>query len=77
VTRGGDRLEGTARVVVPPVNFTATVENWDDAFLMVEIEPGRERCRPAIWFSLYGDQMPAAPALQDRLRRLLDDEFGA
>ena len=46
--RSGDRFEGRAIQVKEPINFTATAENWGNAFLMIEIEPGRGRCRPAI-----------------------------
>ena len=73
--RSGDRFEGLVVQAARPINFTATVENWDDAFLMVEIEPGRGRCRPAIWISLYGDARAKAAALQERLKAMLESEF--
>ena len=75
LTREGDRFEGVVRVAVPPINITTTVENWNDGFLILEIEPGRERCRPAIWLSLYGDARKDAEAVQKRLAKLLRDEF--
>lgn len=74
-SRLGDRFEGVIKVLAPPINFTATGENWGNAFFMLEIEPGRDRCRPAIWCSLYGAAQKDAPALQERLRKLLEDEF--
>jgi uncharacterized protein YndB with AHSA1/START domain len=63
----GDRLEGVVAVFGRPVNLSATIENLGNAFLMIEIEPGRERCRPAFWLSLYGDADDAA-ALENRFR---------
>ncbi|HUP49972.1 MAG TPA: SRPBCC domain-containing protein [Thermoanaerobaculia bacterium] len=74
-TRGGDRFEGVTALLAPPINFTATVENWNDGFLMVEIEPGRGRCRPAVWLSLYGEARGSGDAVEERLRTLLRAEF--
>ena len=74
-TRNGDEFRGVVKALRPPINVTATVENWHDGMLMVEIEPGRERCRPAVWLSLYGEEGAKAPAVQDRLRKLLWQEF--
>jgi uncharacterized protein YndB with AHSA1/START domain len=67
----GDRLSGEVQVFAPPVNFSGTVETLSNGFLMVEIEPGQDRCRPAIWLSLYGDAAKEAPALQPRIEGLL------
>ena len=75
-TSFGAHFEGAVQVSVPPINFTATVENLDDASLMVEIEPGRDRCRPAIWLSLYGETGKEAPAMQAKLKKLLEDAVG-
>lgn len=74
-TRGNDRLEGTVLVSAAPINLTATVENLGDAFLMVEMEPGRGKCRPAMWLSLYGDAQGEAPAAEERLKALLTGAF--
>jgi uncharacterized protein YndB with AHSA1/START domain len=76
-SRSGDRFTGEVRVFAPPQAMTATAENWNDAWLMVEIEPGKERCRPAIWLSLYGKAMTEGPKIQERIRGLLEGEFGA
>ncbi|HVS32844.1 MAG TPA: SRPBCC domain-containing protein [Thermoanaerobaculia bacterium] len=75
VTREGDRFEGFVKVAAPPINISGSVENWNDGFLMIEIEPGRTRCRPAIWLSLYGKARGEAESVQQRLRKLLQDEF--
>jgi hypothetical protein len=74
-SRSGDRFEGVVKVLAGPINFTGTAENWGDAFFMLEIEPGRDRCRPAIWCSLYGPARKDAAALQARLKALLEEEF--
>ncbi len=71
----GPLFEGTARVVKPPVNFSASLANLGEAFLMIEIEPGRGQCRPAVWVSLYGDAGREAPALEGRLRDLVTRAF--
>lgn len=80
IRRDGERYtsdwgSGEIRVDIPPMNFTGTVENWDQAWMMIEIEPGRGRCRPAIWVSLYGDEQAKAPELQKRIQGLLDEAF--
>ena len=74
-SRNGDHFEGVVKVNAPPIHFTGTAENWGNGFLMIEIEPGRERCRPAIWCSLYGPATKEAGALQERLKRLMEEEF--
>ena len=71
----GPIFEGVADVSKPPVNFSGALTNWNRGFLLIEIEPGRERCRPAVWVSLYGDAMKDAPALQDRLQELVTRAF--
>lgn len=63
----GRSFEGIAKVVAPPVNFSGTLASHDDGFLMIELEPGRGRCRPAVWVSLYGDAGREAPALTELL----------
>jgi hypothetical protein len=73
--RSASRLAGVADIVAPPVNFSGTVENLGNAFLMIEIEPGRQRCRPAVWLSLYGDMRSCAAALQEEIRDLLTRTF--
>jgi uncharacterized protein YndB with AHSA1/START domain len=74
-TSFGAHFEGEVRVSVPPINFTGTVENLSNAFMMVEIEPGRDRCRPALWLSLYGDADKDAPEMQAKLQKLLESVF--
>ncbi|HVR38720.1 MAG TPA: SRPBCC domain-containing protein [Thermoanaerobaculia bacterium] len=74
-TSSGDRFEGVVKVFRPPINFTATVKNWSDGFVLVEIEGGRETCRPAVWVSLYGDAGRDAEALGVRVRALLERAF--
>ncbi|HKO58813.1 MAG TPA: SRPBCC domain-containing protein [Thermoanaerobaculia bacterium] len=80
IRRDGNRYTsdwGSGDILVdrPPINFTGTVEKWDDASLMIEIEPGRGRCRPAIWVSLYGEEQSKAPELQERVKGLLEKAF--
>lgn len=74
-TTMGDRLTGVVDVFKPPINLSGSVENWNNAFVTIEIEPGRGQCRPAIWFSLYGEAGREAGALQARLRELLTATF--
>jgi uncharacterized protein YndB with AHSA1/START domain len=64
------RLEGVVQVLAPPGNLSGRVENLDDAFLMIELEPGRGKCRPAFWLSLYGDAGKKAPDLTKSLEKL-------
>jgi uncharacterized protein YndB with AHSA1/START domain len=71
----GPLFEGTAEIVAPPINFSGALENLGRAFLMIEIEPGRGRCRPSVWLSLYGDAAEQAAALQERLSDLVTSAF--
>ncbi|MBV9493257.1 MAG: SRPBCC domain-containing protein [Acidobacteria bacterium] len=78
--RDGDRytsdlFEGTTAVDLPPINFTGSVANWNDGWWMIEIEPGRGQCRPAIWVSLYGDEQAKVPELQKKIQALLEATF--
>ena len=74
-TVDGDHFEGIVQVYRPPINFSAVAENWNHAFLMVEIEPGKGRCRPAIWLSLYGSAAARAGEMSQRIHDLLLREF--
>jgi uncharacterized protein YndB with AHSA1/START domain len=71
----GPLFEGTARVVKPPVNFSGPLDNFGGAFLMIEIEPGKGQCRPAVWVSLYGDAAREVDALQTRIRDYVSRAF--
>lgn len=70
-----DRFEGVIHQFAPPMNLTATVENHGDAFLMIEIEPGKERCRPALWLSLYGEAGSGAESFAERLQGRVSGAF--
>ncbi|HEV7238027.1 MAG TPA: SRPBCC domain-containing protein [Thermoanaerobaculia bacterium] len=73
----GPLFEGIAKVVKPPINFSGPLENLGGGFLTIEIEPGRDQCRPAVWVSLYGDAGREAPAIQARIRDAVAAEFGS
>lgn len=80
--RVGDRytstfgLEGVVEVFKRPINCSGTIANLGDGFLIIEIEGGLKRCRPAIWISLYGDQQRHADAYRTRVQELLERTFG-
>ncbi|HEX7154643.1 MAG TPA: SRPBCC domain-containing protein [Thermoanaerobaculia bacterium] len=71
----GERLEGEVRVSKPPINFTGTVENHNAGWVMIELEPGREQTRPAIWLSLYGEARHEAPVWREKLQQILTRTF--
>jgi uncharacterized protein YndB with AHSA1/START domain len=71
----GPLFTGVAEISAPPVNFSGALENHGRGFLMIEIEPGRGRCRPAVWVSLYGDAAEQASALQVQLQELVTRAF--
>jgi uncharacterized protein YndB with AHSA1/START domain len=73
----GPLFEGVARVVKSPLNFSGPLTNHGDGFLMIEIEPGREKCRPAVWVGLYGDAGRGAEELQALLRDKVRRAFTA
>jgi uncharacterized protein YndB with AHSA1/START domain len=74
-TEAGDLFQGEIRVLRAPIVLAGTAENWSNGWLMVEIESGRGKCRPAVWVSLYGEARRHAPALTARLRGLLQGAF--
>lgn len=71
----GELFRGTADVARPPVNFSGALENFGRGFLMLEVEPGRESCRPSAWVSLYGETAARAGAVQEELRERLTRAF--
>jgi uncharacterized protein YndB with AHSA1/START domain len=71
----GPLFQGAAEISAPPVNFSGPLENFGRGFLMIEMEPGRGRCRPAVWVSLYGEAAAQAAALQERLSDLVTSAF--
>lgn len=74
-TARGDRIEGEVKVFAPPGNFTATMANHGEGFLMVEMEPGRQKCRPAIWMSFYGEWRRAAAGFSRKVQAVLESAF--
>lgn len=77
-TASGVELGGEVLVAAPPVNVSGVVENLDDAFLMFELEPGKGKCRPAFWLSLYGEgREEEAAALQAKLRTTFEAAFAS
>jgi len=80
-TEAGARIalndfDGVVKVFAPPINLTMTVENHNDGWLMVEMEPGRDKTRPALWLSLYGDARSELATMQERVKQILDGAFG-
>jgi uncharacterized protein YndB with AHSA1/START domain len=71
----GSLFEGVADVVKVPVNLSGRLTNHGGGFLMIEIEPGKGRCRPSVWVSLYGEAAAEAEALQEHLRDLVARRF--
>lgn len=71
----GSLFEGTADVVKAPINFSGALTNFNRGFVMIEIEPGKGKCRPAVWVSLYGDAMGEAASLTERLRDIVTRAF--
>jgi len=76
-TFAGELFTGVASVAAPPVNLSGALENWGRGFLMIEVEPGRKRCRPSVWVSLYGEAAAQAPALQKELQMRVSRAFAA
>ncbi len=71
----GELFRGLAEVVAPPVNLSGRLENHGGGFLMIEVEPGRGKCRPSAWVSLYGEEASKAEALTEVLRERLTRAF--
>lgn len=71
----GELFRGVADVALSPINFSGPLENYGRGFLMVEVEPGRGKCRPSVWVSLYGDTRSEADALQKELQERITRAF--
>lgn len=71
----GPLFTGVARVAAPPINLSGPLETHGEGFLMLEVEPGRGRCRPSVWVSLYGDAGEEAPALTEQLTAAVTAAF--
>ncbi|HEY0156907.1 MAG TPA: SRPBCC domain-containing protein [Thermoanaerobaculia bacterium] len=71
----GDLFRGTAEVVAPPINLSGRLESHGGGFLMLEVEPGKGRCRPSVWVSLYGEMRPEAESLTTLLRERVTRAF--
>jgi uncharacterized protein YndB with AHSA1/START domain len=65
----GELFQGIADVALSPINLSGPLDNLGGGFLMIEVEPGRGRCRPSVWVSLYGETAREAAALQEELQR--------
>jgi uncharacterized protein YndB with AHSA1/START domain len=74
-TATGLALRGAIAVSAPPIHLTGTVENLNDAYLMIEVEPGRGKCRPAAWLSLYGAACGRVAELTAVIRATLEEAF--
>jgi len=72
----GELFRGAADVAAPPINFSGPLENYGNGFVFIEVEPGREKHRPAVWVSLYGESGAQGAALQEELRERLTRAFG-
>jgi uncharacterized protein YndB with AHSA1/START domain len=73
----GDLFSGIAEVVAPPVNLSGRLDNHGGGFLMIEVEPGRGRCRPSAWVSLYGESAAGAEAMTATLRERITRAFAS
>lgn len=74
-TDNGLLFEGTVEVFRPPIHFAGSVDNLNDSFLFLEMEPGRDQYRPAIWLSTYGMSSEKAEDLQKKTDDLLESIF--
>lgn len=71
----GPVFNGVAEISSPPVNLSGRLDGG--GYLMIEIEPGRGQCRPAVWVSLYGEAAAEAAALQNQLTDRVTRAFAA
>jgi uncharacterized protein YndB with AHSA1/START domain len=75
-TSAGDLFEGRVLINNPPRTFAATVSNFGNAILRLEVEPGDDKRMPCVWMSVWGAHRDRVPALRDSWRRVLDGLFG-
>jgi len=68
-------FNGVVKLAAPPIHLCMTVENHDDGWMMIEMEPGKDQTRPAIWLSLYGNARSDARRMQALIREVLDNAF--
>ena len=80
LTSGGDRLEGEVRIINPPNDFFATVENLNNAFLRMRIDDGcmtSPHSQVKLFLSTYGLPAERTDGLQQRWQAMLDEIFTA
>jgi uncharacterized protein YndB with AHSA1/START domain len=75
VKLGPERLVGTVEVIEAPHIFWGRLASLEDATLLVEMEPGRERIHCGIWLSTYGLPSTRLKALQHSLTAMADRAF--
>jgi uncharacterized protein YndB with AHSA1/START domain len=63
-------FEGVAEVVRPPVHFAGTIENLDDGYLFIEIEPRATGSGPSVWVSTFGANDQVVDGVQQRLEAI-------
>ncbi|GMU34177.1 MAG: SRPBCC domain-containing protein [Planctomycetia bacterium] len=76
-TASGDRFEGIVDSFSPPIDFSATVTNWNDAWLRLHIDDNALFCRRDVnlWISIYGLPEEHVSGLQERLDGLFAELF--
>lgn len=78
-TARGDRLEGIVGSFAPPKDFSATVTNWNDAWLRLHIDDIALFCRRDVnlWMSTYGVPEDRVAKLESGLKAIFDELFAA
>jgi len=78
-TAAGDTFEGAVHAYIADKEFAGTVENWNHAFLRVQLDelPMRKYRDVNLWLQTYGVPEAEVRALESRWRELLDRLFPA
>ena len=77
-TSAGDRLEGKIRLINPPNDLCATVENFNNALLRIRVDDGcltSPESQVNLYLSTYGLPAEQTDGLQKRWQTMLDEVF--
>lgn len=69
---GDERFSGTVIHRTQDVHFGGTIRGLNDAILLIELEPGREKWHAGIWLSTYSLPPARVAELQSELDSLMD-----
>jgi len=75
-TASGLRLEGTVHINQPPLDFSGTVANLNDALFRLGLEPGKEGRTAVLWLATYGLAQETVSEIADGFDAIFERTLG-